>query len=519
MMSSVKSWLAPPVFDGDGDRARLAGLINAICVVSLLFVLLVIVGGMLGGRTPVSTQVMNLLLLVILVLSRNRLHRGQITLAGLGLAISGFAYITAVNISLGTIRTPSTATYLFWVLMMGAAFHVRGLVVSVVASSAAVLGLILAENAGMLPQPDYSVTVTQWVTFTVLFGLTAGLTYYSNQMTRESLVLARREVEQRRRAEMELRKLTRAVEQSPASIVITDLTGNIEYVNPRFSKVTGYRFDEVLGKNPRILNAGQTPTGTHRQLWQTLSAGREWQGEFVNRKKDGTFYPESAIISPITDQHGQVTHYLAVKEDISERKQAEEAIKAANRELSLRLVEIEGLQAELREQALHDPLTGLYNRRYLNEALARELVRCRRENAPLSIIIADIDHFKKINDGHGHQAGDEVLVLVAALLKNQARGSDIACRYGGEEFLLVMPGSTLEFAHKRAEEIRQKCVALAIEKGGTNLEVTLSFGIAGYPDHGQEADEVIIRADQALYQSKANGRNRVTVWRAPDELA
>ena len=519
MMRAVKNWLRPPVFDGDGEKTRLASLINAICVASLLFVSLVIVGGLLGGRTPASTQVMNLLLLVILLLFRHWLQSERITLAALGLAISGFVYITAVNISLGTIRTPSTATYLFWVLMMGAAFHVKGLVVSVVASSAAVLGLILAENAGLMSHPDYSVTVTQWVTFTVLFGLTAGLTYYSNQITRESLVLAESEVAQRSRAEMELRKLTRAVEQSPASIVITDLNGDIEYVNPRFSKVTGYGFDEVLGKNPRILNAGQTPAGTHQQMWQTLSAGREWHGEFLNRKKDGTFYPESAIISPITDQHGLVTHYLAVKEDISERKQAEAALKAANRELSLRVAEVEGLQAELREQALHDPLTGLYNRRYLNEALAREVVRCRRENTPLSIIMADIDHFKMINDSYGHQAGDEVLVRVAALLKGQARGSDIACRYGGEEFLLVMPGSPLEFARKRAEEIRQKCAALTIEKRGTQLDVTLSFGIAVCPDHGLDGEEVIIKADQALYQSKAAGRNRVTVWRAAEALA
>ncbi len=516
MRRAVKRWLAPPVFDGDDEKTRLASLINAICVASLLFILLVVVGGLLGGRTPASTQVMNLLLLTMLLLFHHWLRSEQITLAALGLAVSGFVYITAVNISLGTIRTPSTATYLFWVLMMGAAFQVKGLVVSVVASSAAVLGLILAENAGMLPHPDYSVTVTQWVTFTVLFGLTAGLTYYSNQITRESLVLAEREVEQRSRSEMELRKLTRAVEQSPASIVITDLWGNIEYVNPRFSKVTGYGFDEVLGKNPRILNAGQTPPGTHREMWQTLSAGKEWQGEFVNRRKDGTFYPESAIISPITDPQGLVTHYLAVKEDISERKQAEEALKVANQELSLRVAEVEGLQAELREQALHDPLTGLYNRRYLNEALAREMVRCRREVSPLSIIIADIDHFKLINDHYGHQTGDEVLVQVAALLKSQARGSDIACRYGGEEFLLVMPGSTLEFASKRAEEIRQKCAALAIEKEGKCLDVTLSFGIAACPEHGLEGEEVILKADLALYQSKAGGRNKVTVWRTTE---
>jgi len=131
----------------------------------------------------------------------------------------------------------------------------------------------------------------------------------------------------------------------------------------------------------------------------------------------------------------------------------------------------------------------------------------------LSMVMVDIDQFKFVNDGSGHQAGDEVLVQVASLLKKHARGSDIACRYGGEEFLLVFPGTSLEFARKRAEEIQQNCAALSIQHEGKNIAVMLSFGVAAYPDHGQQWEQIIVKADKALYQSKCNGRNQVTVFR------
>lgn len=137
-------------------------------------------------------------------------------------------------------------------------------------------------------------------------------------------------------ANAELRKLTLAVEQSPASIVITDLDGKIEYVNPRFTQVTGYTFEEAIGNNPRILKTDQTPPEMHRQLWEAITTGKEWHGEFVNQKKDGSLYYESATISPITDGHGCITHYLAVKEDVTQRKQSEEALK--NSEMLYRLL-------------------------------------------------------------------------------------------------------------------------------------------------------------------------------------
>jgi len=391
LVTSIKRWLAPPVFEGAEEKTRQASLINMVCITSLAFTLAVMVGALIGGKTPISTMIIDLVECAVTLQFRRWLRSGRVMLARVGMVIFGLVFITAVTANIGTIRTPTAAILLFWVLMTGLIFDLRGNVIGTIAASMAVLGLIVAENAGWLRQPFYDVGVTQWVTFTTLFGFTSGLTYYINQGTKSALALARKEIEQ--------------------------------------------------------------------------------------------------------------------------RKQAEQSLKAANEELHLRVFEVQRLQAELHEQTIHDPLTGLYNRRYLSDALAREIMQAKRANSTLTFVMADIDHFKFVNDSYGHQAGDEVLVQVASLLKKHARGSDIACRYGGEEFLLVFPGTSLEFARKRAEEIQQNCAALSIQHEGKNIAVMLSFGVAAYPDHGQQWEQIIVKADKALYQSKCNGRNQVTVFR------
>ena len=179
-------------------------------------------------------------------------------------------------------------------------------------------------------------------------------------------------------------------------------------------------------------------------------------------------------------------------------------------------VELRTLQAQLREQATRDPLTGLYNRRYLEETLRRELDRAGREGHPLSILMVDVDHFKRLNDTYGHPAGDEVLRTLGRLLQHHARSSDIPCRYGGEEFLVVLPDMPLEAARKRAELVRQDFADLRIAFGGTEIAATLSIGVSSYPGHGTTADELIRAADLALYDAKQSGRNRVCYARSSD---
>jgi len=204
-------------------------------------------------------------------------------------------------------------------------------------------------------------------------------------------------------------------------------------------------------------------------------------------------------------------YYRALKlHETRERlRSSEQAQQAANDAMQLKLDEIRSLQAQLSEQANRDPLTGLYNRRYLDATMERELARCKREGLPLSLMLIDIDHFKKINDTWGHQAGDEVLRHLATMLN--VRASDIASRYGGEEFLVLLPGMPPSTAQERAEQYRKAFEAGVTRFGEFRIHATLSAGIASYPEHARTVDELVHGADQALYRAKAGGRNRVEV--------
>ena len=193
-------------------------------------------------------------------------------------------------------------------------------------------------------------------------------------------------------------------------------------------------------------------------------------------------------------------------------RRGEKALLSANGELQQQLSEIHALQAQLREQASRDPLTGLYNRRYLDATLGRELARCERERQNLSLILIDIDYFKQINDRYGHQAGDEVIKKVASMLNQQARAADVACRYGGEEFLLLLPNMPRAIALERAEQWRSAVAETTVLFQEFCLQATVSVGIAIYPDHGQSPEELIRCADVALYRAKSEGRNRVVLF-------
>ena len=216
-------------------------------------------------------------------------------------------------------------------------------------------------------------------------------------------------------------------------------------------------------------------------------------------------------ISPVSDRQNRYTGRLIAVRDVTERRRAEEGIQQANERLRAQLAEIETLQANLRDQAIRDALTDLFNRRYLDETLERELARAARDQVPVSAVMLDIDHFKTFNDRYGHKAGDDVLQALGRLLRAQTRTADIACRYGGEEFVIIMPGSSSAAALRRAEQWRVAFESLKIPYQDQLLHTTLSGGVATFPDHGATADEVLQAADLALYASKASGRNRVSV--------
>jgi len=180
--------------------------------------------------------------------------------------------------------------------------------------------------------------------------------------------------------------------------------------------------------------------------------------------------------------------------------------------LQQRELELKKAAHELKEQTITYPLTGLYNRRHLREVLSRELMRAKRTDSPLAAVMIDVDHFKRINDSLGHQAGDLVLKELGALLRLSIRGGDIACRYGGEEFALLLPDATLEGAQCKAEHIRAAIKRLELNFHGKPIgALSASFGVALFPRHAGETDSLLAKADEALYRAKAAGRDRVVV--------
>ncbi|MEW5871314.1 MAG: sensor domain-containing diguanylate cyclase [Chloroflexota bacterium] len=199
--------------------------------------------------------------------------------------------------------------------------------------------------------------------------------------------------------------------------------------------------------------------------------------------------------------------------DITERKRAEDALQQANERLQNRLAQIQALQEQLQEQAVRDYLTGLFNRRYLQETLECEAARALRAGEPLGILIMDTDYFKDINDTYGHNAGDQALQAIGRLIKANIRAGDIPCRYGGEEFVVVMPGASLGTAQQRADFLLASIRELRIPVDGRQVQLTASIGVAAFPQHGAKGEDVLIRADRALYQAKENGRNQVVVYR------
>lgn len=320
-------WLSPPVFPEDNEKTQRAALLHAALLFTIAFAVLVLVAIVIGKNVPARTFVILALFLPALLHSLHWLRAGKLRYCELVLTGGFFVMLTTGIISIGTIRAPATAAFVFWVMLAVTIYRLPGLVIGAIVSSMTVLALIVAENLGMLPKPDLSVGVTQWLVLTALFAMTAALAYYTIMVTTEALRQSRVENRRRIQAENELRKLTRAVEQSPNAILITDRHGTIEYANPRFLSTTGLSSEQVLGKTPDSLTAGSTPQEIYRDILGTLSSGREWRGEYAHRQSDGSLCYESAIVSPVTDTQGITTHYLTVKQDITERKHAEEALR------------------------------------------------------------------------------------------------------------------------------------------------------------------------------------------------
>ncbi len=301
---------------------------------------------------------------------------------------------------------------------------------------------------------------------------------------------------ERNQTETRLHTLSRAVESSGSIIIITDCDGKIEYVNRQFTTVTGYTAEEVIGKSPRMLDAYETPNNIYEDMRKTILSGNEWRGDFYNKKKDGQRYWLKSIVSPIRDNHGDVSHIVSIQEDVT--KQYE-------------------LAKKLSYQASHDELTGLVNRREFEGRLERVVSENNPDKVEHVLCFMDLDQFKVVNDTCGHHAGDALLRQISKEFLATVRKSDTLGRLGGDEFGILMEHCSPEHGRRVADLILKAAMDFQFIWEGRTFKIGISIGLVAISEETVSLEEIMKCADAACYMAKDLGRNRVHVYQAEDE--
>jgi diguanylate cyclase (GGDEF)-like protein/PAS domain S-box-containing protein len=304
-----------------------------------------------------------------------------------------------------------------------------------------------------------------------------------------------RDITYRKQAEEQLHVLTHTVEQSASVVLIVDARNIIKYVNSKFTEVTGYLPDEVIGRDSQCLQSRETLVEHGKEMQNALENGREWRGEVCNRKKSGDRYWAHIVISPIKDDQGEITYYLCTVEDITEAHQ---------------------LNEQLSYEASHDSLTGLVNRREFEARVQSLLDRNSSRQHQHAICFMDLDQFKVVNDTCGHSAGDELLRQVSQHLSRHVRSNDTLARLGGDEFGMLMEYCSLENARKVAENLQQLVKDFQFHWEDRMFKIGVSIGLVAitYEDHN--LTELFRNADAACYMAKDLGRNRIHVYTRED---
>jgi diguanylate cyclase (GGDEF)-like protein/PAS domain S-box-containing protein len=326
-----------------------------------------------------------------------------------------------------------------------------------------------------------------------------------------------REVIDRRQAQAEVRiseqRFRALIECAPLAMVTWDSRHRVTGWNRQAEELFGWAEDEVLDRDfMTFLVPDSANVQVDMVVKDALERGLETHSVNSNLTKDQRIIEVEWHNTIVPGADGRPDTVLSVAQDVTERVKGQAALQEMNVKLRQRLDEFHQLQEQLRDQVMRDSLTGMYNRRYLDDALPSEISRALRERAPLCLMMVDIDHFKRVNDTHGHPVGDEVLRRLAEILRFEARRSDVACRYGGEEFVLLLPKMNLDAARARAERWRQMFADMEMPVESGTLKCTLSVGIAMFPEHGGSSEELLRNGDRALYLAKSRGRNRVEIY-------
>jgi len=287
------------------------------------------------------------------------------------------------------------------------------------------------------------------------------------------------------------------------AIAITDVAGNLVNVNDMFCHLTGYSADEVIGRNPRILKSGKQAPEFYEAMWRSLSSKGLWYGEMWNRRKNGELFLTTSTISAVRSSSGKTTHYVSLFSDITEQQ---------------------AQQQQLDHMAHFDVLTGLPNRLLLEDRLQQAMLQCLQRNTSLAVVMLDLDGFKLINDAHGHEAGDEMLGLLAHGMRQVLRPGDTLARLGGDEFVAVLVDlespSDFEPILGTLLEATARSVTLCAKGGeAVKVEISASAGVTIYPQDRVDADVLMRHADQAMYAAKQAGRNRFHVFDVAQDSA
>jgi diguanylate cyclase (GGDEF)-like protein/PAS domain S-box-containing protein len=274
-------------------------------------------------------------------------------------------------------------------------------------------------------------------------------------------------------------------------ILITDAAGIIIDANDTFTRITGYGREEVIGQNPSLLKSGRQSPDFYLAMWEAIKQNGEWSGEILNRRKTGEIYAELLNISTVRDRRGRAQSYIALFSDITPMREH---------------------QKNLERIAHYDPLTGLPNRVLLADRLQQALSQGQRKHQDVAVVFLDLDGFKTINDHHGHDAGDALLVEAGRRMKAALREEDTLARVGGDEFVAVLADMS---AGTDCESLLDRLLAAAAEPvliNGNPLQVSASIGVALYPQDGEHADQLMRHADQAMYAAKQAGKNRYQLF-------